>query len=239
MSAIEKFAFLGSLTLAVIVMSQAPPDSGEVEVPDASPDEAVPPAPTPAGPGTVPASIMVTAASPVGYLRDLTACPGMSTGHAANVDEDLNLTDFKPQVLVSNKVRLATAPVGAGCYSSAFGMRNGHLHKGVDYYSKVAVPIYAAGAGRIRKREYRSDYGNMIVIDHGSGVYTRYAHLESFGDVKTGDKVTAGEQIGIMGNTAGYTVPRHLHYEILTGTWSAQAGSFALTPIDPMAQPAP
>ena len=241
MSAIEKFVFLGSLTLAVIVMSQAPPETGET---DLNTGQDTPESPALSQPTEQPAiaatpSVMVTEPAPVGYLKTLTACPGMSTAHAADVDQKLDVEDFKPQILVNNKVRLATAPVGGGCYSSPFGMRNGRLHKGVDYYSKVAVPVFAAGAGKIRKREYRSDYGNMIVIDHGDGVYTRYAHLESFAGVDVGDRVSAGQEIGIMGHTAGYKVPRHLHYEILTGTWSAQAGSFALTPIDPMAQPAP
>ena len=42
---------------------------------------------------------------------------------------------------------------------------------------------------------------------------------------------------GMMGNTAGYQIPRHLHYEVLTGKWGAQAGSFALTPVDVMSLP--
>ena len=173
-----------------------------------------------------------------GYLKSLNACPGLTPSHAANVDTDLLVTDFKPHVLARGKVQLASAPVGGGCFSSAFGPRNGRLHKGVDYYSETAVPVFAAAEGRIRKREYRADYGNMTVIDHGDGVYTRYAHLESFGAADVGDEVHPGEIIGIMGNTAGYRVPRHLHYEVLTGVWQPRAGSFALTPVDVMTLPA-
>ena len=239
MSGIDKFLFLGAVTLAVLVMTQAPEETdAPVDVPQADiPGEAAEATPPSADP-TPPPTILSLSPAPAGYLSALSACPGLSTSHGANVDADLHVTSFSPQVLARGKVRLATAPVGAGCYSSGFGMRNGKLHKGVDYYSKTAVPVFAAAGGKVRKREYRADYGNMIVIEHGDGVYTRYAHLESFGTADVGDEVRPGEIIGIMGNTAGYHVPRHLHYEVLTGVWQPRAGSFALTPVDVMTLPA-
>ena len=172
------------------------------------------------------------------HLDTLKACPGLAPAHAAGVGPDLALPDFHPFVLAAGKVRLAAAPVSAGCISSSFGVRNGGLHKGVDYFSKVPVPVFAAGEGKVRKLEYRPDYGNMIVIDHGHGVYTRYAHLESFGHVRIGDRVASGDYIGTMGNTASITLPRHLHYEVLTGRWGREAGSFALTPVDVLSLPA-
>jgi len=172
------------------------------------------------------------------HLDTLKACPGLAPAHAANVGRDLALKDFRPFVLVAGKVRLAAAPVSAGCVSSSFGIRNGRLHKGTDYFSKVPVPVFAAGEGKVRKMEYRPDYGNMIVIDHGHGVYTRYAHLESFGRLRPGQHVNGGDYIGAMGNTAAITLPRHLHYEVLTGRWGREAGSFALTPVDVLSLPA-
>lgn len=248
MSGTEKFMFLGAVTLAALVIRQAPEatlapgpqDTDALAVSLEAPATVLPIADTlpVTPPAPVAATILSVKPATFGFLASLSACPGLSTSHAFDVGADLLVQDYKPFVLVNNKVRLATAPVGGGCWSSAFGMRNGRLHKGVDYYSKTAVPIYAAGSGTIRKREYRSDYGNMIVIDHGDGVYTRYAHLQSFAELKTGDKVNAGEEIGIMGNTAGYRVPRHLHFEVLTGIWKAGAGSFALTPVDVMTFPA-
>ncbi len=235
MSGTEKFFFLGAVTLAALVMSQAPQDSAvlasntAVPLADNAPeDNEVKPAPT----------ILTIAPSNTGYLDHLSACPGLSTSHAADVGPDLKVMDFKPFVLAAGTVRLASAPVGGGCFSSAFGLRNGRLHKGVDYYSDSPVPVFAAAAGRVRSRSYRSDYGNMIVIDHGDGVYTRYAHLESFARPDIGDLVSPGDLLGIMGNTAGNTIPRHLHYEVLTGTWKPRLGSFALTPVDVMALPA-
>ena len=239
MSGMEKFLFLGAVTLAVAVMSQAPPES---DTPDLLPNDSAAATESPARvpettASTAPTVLTITPAD-TGYLKKLSACPGLETSHAADVGPDLQITDFKPFVLARGKVRLATAPVGGGCFSSPFGMRDGRLHKGVDYYSKTPVPVFAAAGGRVRTRTYRNDYGNTIVIDHGDGVYTRYAHLESFGTADVGDRVQAGELIGIMGHTAGYTVPRHLHYEVLTGTWQAAAGAFALTPVDVMTLPA-
>ncbi|MEZ6000747.1 M23 family metallopeptidase [Hyphomonas sp.] len=235
MSGTEKFFFLGAVTLAALVMSQASQDNAvlalntAVSLPEEMPDDGNP---------SPPLTILTVSPSKTGYLDHLSACPGMSTAHAADVGPDLEVTDFKPLVLAAGKVRLATAPVGGGCFSSAYGMRNGRLHKGVDYYSDKPVPVYAAAAGRVRTRSYRNDYGNMLVIDHGDGVYTRYAHLESFAGVDVGDLVGPGDLLGIMGNTAGYKIPRHLHYEVLTGTWKPRLGSFALQPADVMSLPA-
>ncbi len=235
MSGTEKFFFLGAVTLAALMMSQAPQDSAA----PASNMAVITPDNTPAGDDITPApTILTISPSNTGYLDRLSACPGLSTARAADVGPDLQVVDFKPFVLAAGTVRLASAPVGGGCFSSAFGMRNGRLHKGVDYYSDSPVPVYSAAAGRVRSRSYRSDYGNMLVIEHGNGVYTRYAHLESFAGPDVGDLVSSGDLLGIMGNTAGYTIPRHLHFEVLTGTWKPRLGSFALTPADVMALPA-
>jgi murein DD-endopeptidase MepM/ murein hydrolase activator NlpD len=235
MSGTEKFFFLGAVTLAALLMTQAPQDSAvlaldtAITLADETPvAEAV----------TIPSAILAITPSRSGFLDQLSACPGLSTAKAPDVGPDLQVQDYKPFVLVNNKVRLATAPVGGGCWSSAFGMRNGRLHNGVDYYSDSPVPVYAAAAGRVRTRSYRSDYGNMLIIDHGDGVYTRYAHLDSFAGPNVGDLVSPGDLLGIMGSTAGHTIPRHLHYEVLTGTWKPRLGSFALTPIDIMTLPA-
>ncbi|MCA8902060.1 MAG: M23 family metallopeptidase [Hyphomonas sp.] len=259
MSGTEKFLFLGTVTLAILVMSHPDIDlsltgdrtlSGVLNTPpaadetDAAPEtDTTPvtaePEPAPAPDPEPPALLTIsTPADGPGHLAALSACKGLSTASAPNVDAELHVTDYRPFVLARGKVRLATAPIAEGCYSSAFGMRDGKLHKGVDYYNETAVPVYAAADGTIRTRTYRNDYGNMLVIDHGDGVFTRYAHLEEFAAADVGDEVSAGQQVGLMGHTAGYAVPRHLHYEVLTGTWQAQAGSFALAPVDPMGLPA-
>ena len=146
--------------------------------------------------------------------------------------QDAVISNFTGYVQ-TNGVTLAVAPVGSGCLSSGFGQRSSRLHKGIDLHNPRPTPIFAASAGTVKELTYRDDYGNMLVIDHGNGVFTRYAHLESFANrLSEGTSVSMGSEIGVMGNTASYRIPRHLHYEVLTGEWGAQAGSFALTPVD-------
>ena len=91
----------------------------------------------------------------------------------------------------------------------------------LDYHADIGVPVLAGGDGKILEMKYRDDYGNMILIDHGGGVYTRYAHLASFGKGSPpGVSVKAGEALGLMGNSASYQIPIHLHYEVLVGDYT-------------------
>lgn len=174
------------------------------------------------------------------FPTSMAVCPGMTVANRPAADANLQITAYKPLVLAGGKVTLATAPVEDGCFSSGFGPRSFSNHKGVDYYNSSAADIYAAGGGTVKEQTYRDDFGNMIVIDHGNGVFTRYAHLQEFAPgLAEGKTVKAGEVIGLMGNTSKFKVARHLHYEVLTGEWGAQAGSFALTAVDVMALPAP
>jgi murein DD-endopeptidase MepM/ murein hydrolase activator NlpD len=114
------------------------------------------------------------------------------------------------------------------------GARSGGMHKGIDYYSPTGGVVSAAADGVVIERKYRDDYGNMLLIDHGHGVYTRYAHLSSFADgIVEGSHVRAGQQIGLMGNTASYQIPIHLHYELLLGDYNNPRASFGLTPHSP------
>jgi murein DD-endopeptidase MepM/ murein hydrolase activator NlpD len=168
----------------------------------------------------------------------LKVCPVMHVFNRPETDEDLVMVNYAPVVSAGESVKLATAPVAEGCLSSGFGMRRTRLHEGVDYFNHTAVDIYAAGDGVIKEMVYRNDFGNMLVIDHGDGVFTRYAHLQSFGNIKEGATVEAGDVIGLMGNTSSRKIARHLHFEVLTGEWGAEAGSFALTPLNVFDLPA-
>ncbi len=172
------------------------------------------------------------------FVTSLSECPGMTVSNAPRVDKALKVADFKPVVDV-NGVDIATDPAVGACLSSGFGVRDGHLHKGVDYHEDVGGPIQAAADGTVIEMKYRDDYGNMLLIDHGHGVYTRYAHLANFqSGLKVGSKLKAGDIIGLMGNTAGYPVPIHLHYEVLTGDYNNPKASFGLTPVSPFDYPA-
>lgn len=171
------------------------------------------------------------------FEASLALCPGMTVSNAPAADASRMVRDYKPTVNV-NGVAIATAPTNGACLSSAFGARGGRMHKGLDLHSGDGGPILAAGAGVVVERKYRDDYGNMLLIDHGNGVYTRYAHLSNFADgIVLGARVTAGQQLGLMGNTANYRIPVHLHYELLLGDYNNPRGSFGLTPHSPFEYP--
>lgn len=169
------------------------------------------------------------------FETSLSLCPGMSVSNAPAADASRNVRNYVNLVDVEG-VQLAVNPTIGACLSSAFGPRGSGRHKGVDYHSADGGPILAAAAGTIVEAKYRDDYGNMLLIDHGNGVYTRYAHLSNFAPgIVAGARVEAGQQIGLMGNTASYAIPVHLHYEILTGDYNMPAASFGLTPRSPFA----
>ena len=88
------------------------------------------------------------------------------------------------------------------------------FHAGQDFAADVGYPVYVTGDGVVEKVNYGfTGYGNEIIIDHGFGYKTRYAHLSRI-DVAKGMKVLRGDQIGAVGKTGKATGP-HLHYEIL------------------------
>ena len=104
--------------------------------------------------------------------------------------------------------------------SSSFGYRKDPFtgrtkrHTGVDFALKPGNPVYATGEGVVESVKFEFfGYGNSVLIDHGFGYKTRYAHLKSIGVVE-GMKVKRGECIGISGNSGRSSGP-HLHYEVL------------------------
>ncbi|PLX08054.1 MAG: peptidase M23 [Marinilabiliales bacterium] len=106
------------------------------------------------------------------------------------------------------------------------------MHKGLDLVAPTGTPIYASGDGTIIDIEYNntgSGYGNSILIDHGvNGLSSRYAHLSAI-NVKKGQKVKRGEQIGECGSTGLSTAP-HLHYEILINGAAVNPLRYMLAP---------
>lgn len=173
-----------------------------------------------------------------GHLIEVYTCPGMEISNRPAADDDGRLRNFKPLVDVDG-VTIATAPVSHGCLSSGFGPRGSKLHKGIDYHSEEVSQIYSAGDGTIAEKVTRDDFGNMVVVDHGNGVYTRYAHMKNFASgIKEGKSVSGTTRLGQMGNTASYTIPVHLHYELLLGDYDTPKKSFGLEPKDPLSYPA-
>ncbi|MBO5251819.1 MAG: M23 family metallopeptidase [Bacteroidaceae bacterium] len=86
------------------------------------------------------------------------------------------------------------------------------FHAGMDFSANIGTPVYATGNGTVKKAGWQSGYGKLIIIDHGFGYETWYAHLNDY-DVRVGQKVVRGEVIGEVGNTGKSTGP-HLHYEV-------------------------
>jgi murein DD-endopeptidase MepM/ murein hydrolase activator NlpD len=88
------------------------------------------------------------------------------------------------------------------------------MHTGMDFSAKSGTPIYATGDGKVSKvRRSRRGYGNHVIIDHGYGYKTLYAHMKKYA-VRKGQEVKRGEVIGYVGST-GTSVAPHLHYEVI------------------------
>jgi len=97
--------------------------------------------------------------------------------------------------------------------TSAFGLRAGRFHAGVDLGAPLGTPVTAAGCGRVTWAGWRDGgWGKLVVVAHGDGVRSLYAHLDSI-DVLVGQVVAAGGRIGGVGDTGRAAGP-HLHFEV-------------------------
>jgi murein DD-endopeptidase MepM/ murein hydrolase activator NlpD len=99
-----------------------------------------------------------------------------------------------------------------GPVTSPFGMRWGRMHDGIDIGAPSGTPIHAAAAGTVIYAGWMEGYGNLVVLDHGNGLSTAYAHQSSIA-VGYGQTVTQGQVIGYVGSTGHSTGP-HLHFEV-------------------------
>lgn len=110
-------------------------------------------------------------------------------------------------------------PVSSGWFASNFGWRldpfNGKqtMHEGVDFTAPTGTSIKAAAGGKVVSAEHHPQYGNMVTIDHGSNLTTRYAHASKI-LVKPGEIVLQGQKIAEVGST-GRSTGAHLHFEVL------------------------
>lgn len=106
------------------------------------------------------------------------------------------------------------------------------FHSGIDFSGPVGLGIYATGDGVVAKVEKnKSGYGNNIIVDHGYGYKTRYAHLSSI-KVTKGEKVKRGQEIGTLGNTGKSTAP-HLHYEVIKNNKAVNPINFFYNDLTP------
>lgn len=119
---------------------------------------------------------------------------------------------------VKKKLMPTMMPVNAPFNASGFGMRidpftgQQAMHEGIDFIADVGTPVVAAAGGVVQFAGFHPQYGNMIDIDHGNELVTRYAHLSRM-LVKEGALVQRGRRIAEVGNTGRSTGP-HLHFEV-------------------------
>lgn len=145
-------------------------------------------------------------------IADLTAQLEQRNDRLGVLEAMLLQQNLKKNTIPSN------SPVNVGYNSSSFGWRvdpfTGHMamHEGLDFMAEAGTPIYAAADGIVAQAESTPDYGNIVKIDHGSGLETRYAHAQRL-LVKAGDRVQKGQLLAEVGNT-GRSTGAHLHFEV-------------------------
>ena len=134
-------------------------------------------------------------------------------------DEVFDMAKNKARLLASLPAIQPVSNKDLRRLSSYFGYRTDpyykitKFHEGVDFSAPIGTDIYATGDGVVITAERApTGYGNQVIIDHGFGYKTMYAHLQSF-KIRKGDRVTRGQIIGTVGSTGKSTSP-HCHYEV-------------------------
>lgn len=137
-------------------------------------------------------------------------------------DEIVNLAINKEEMMAAIPAIQPVSNVELTRLASGYGRRIHpiykvkRMHSGLDFAAPRGTPVYATGAGKVKKAQVshlKTGYGNQIEIDHGYGYVTKYAHLQMLA-VKKGQNVKRGDLIGYVGSTGGSTAP-HVHYEII------------------------
>ncbi|MHB0859463.1 MAG: peptidoglycan DD-metalloendopeptidase family protein [Anaerolineae bacterium] len=165
------------------------------------------------------------------YKVDPVAITGFSTnelqeGAALQAEQRIiipgGVKPYVPRTVVATQQAQASAPadaeVGSGNFawptSGTISQRYWEGHRAIDIAGSTGNAVVAADAGYISTAQSsRSGYGNMLIVDHGNGYQTLYAHLSAF-SVEVGQAVNKGEVIGLRGSTGNSTGP-HLHFEVI------------------------
>ncbi|MFA5824541.1 MAG: M23 family metallopeptidase [Gallionellaceae bacterium] len=142
----------------------------------------------------------------------------LSTLLSDRSDKLVALETLLMQDSLSKRLLPSVAPITEGWYSSNFGWRidpftgKSAMHEGVDYMVPAGTPVYASAGGVVVYADYHPQYGNMVEIDHGNDVVTRYAHASKL-LTKVGAVVRRGQIISRVGST-GRSTGNHLHFEV-------------------------
>lgn len=169
--------------------------------------------------GTVPVAAQRSYAKTLSALANPEDTFGLLRTVLEGLDSSLSLV--RRMVEKRNALANATPSIwpAHGWLSSNMGHRTDPVNGGDDFHAGLDIagdrgqPVFATAAGVVTGASYQGNYGNLVVIDHGYGLETRYGHLQSFGVTK-GSKVQRGEIIGRVGAT-GRATGSHLHYEVL------------------------
>jgi murein DD-endopeptidase MepM/ murein hydrolase activator NlpD len=142
---------------------------------------------------------------------------------ARDVEQRADYMNVVETALMTNKIKsklLPTIqPVNVSYNASGFGWRidpftgRNAFHEGIDFAAATGTPIVAAAGGVVIAAEYHHEYGNMLEIDHGNDIVTRYGHASRL-LVKVGDIVRRGQHVADIGST-GRSTGSHLHFEVL------------------------
>jgi murein DD-endopeptidase MepM/ murein hydrolase activator NlpD len=133
-------------------------------------------------------------------------------------DKLVALETLLQQDKLDKKMLPSVAPITVSWYSSNFGWRidpftgKNAMHEGVDYMVPAGTPVYASAGGVVVFAGLHPQYGNMVEIDHGNQIITRYAHASML-LVKVGEVVRRGHEIARVGST-GRSTGNHLHFEV-------------------------
>ena len=223
---------LAPLYLAACVTTPAPVrDVPAIE--DSAVDEVV-------GEDTVEVSLPTAPPPPGTFIPDETIkiCSGLRVRNAPPSDHNSAVLEYDRLVVALDQIVMAPVPLNGGCISSGYGQRDGRLHKGLDISAPRGTWVYAAAPGIVLEAGWGGGYGNYVLVNHGLGLITRYAHLDTFSEgLEVGDELGFGWPIGQVGNTSTQRVGVHLHFEVLTGNYDNPKKSFGLSGNDPLSFP--
>jgi murein DD-endopeptidase MepM/ murein hydrolase activator NlpD len=151
-------------------------------------------------------------------IRDMHAQVGLLKRAAGQKQQDLEALLSGVEAQRNLLARTPTILPTEGWISSRFGYRKSpfggrrEFHKGVDIATKEGSPVVATADGVVTFSDAKASYGETVVIDHGHGIVTSYAHLSKT-LVNRGDHVKRGDTVGLVGSTGRSTGP-HVHYEV-------------------------
>jgi murein DD-endopeptidase MepM/ murein hydrolase activator NlpD len=173
------------------------------------------------------AMVLKTAGIALGDSEPAAATGGPFEPVPAGFDFDATVSELDTALTALHAVGSLAAslplnpPMARRYVSSTYGVRpdpflgRTALHAGVDYALPQGTPVTASAPGKVVRAGRAGGYGNMVEIDHGRGITTRYGHMARI-DVRVGESVAKGAPIGAVGSTGRSTGP-HLHYEIRRG----------------------